>query len=358
MTDLIEPPVKGWLPLPKWTREWDEAIDLTPVNLNVLVPKAELFAKEHLGETNDQLVILWIDPNWDFCHQSGSLFVGGAGGVDGVYDTWRYGRFACGNVHRIAAMYISEDDHERESIEHAYRLIDHDGNPPPAFTMVSSEDLKSGVWRVRPEYGEEMQAYYIEYVSAMEKNRGHGLQIWPYHCIEQTVGAMVMPYVKSVAEWWGAIRGRQAEHYRKDGHRDVEFHSIFRPDVRDNRFISSCMAMVEKGQRLLSTLVLALFEGKYVVIGGEAASHCVGWSVDDLIGYILTNYPNEASVLLSRIVIFTDCTSAIVVRDENGEPIPGPSTDYRPAVEEMYARWRKHGLILTKSTVPVDDWLV
>lgn len=354
--ELIAPPVEGWMPMPKWTREWDEAIDLTPVNLNVLVPKAQQFAKDHLGVVDDLLVILWIDPQWDFCHQSGSLFVGGAGGVDGVYDTWRYGRFVCGNVHRIVAMYITEDVHERESIEHAYRLMDREGNSPPPLTMITSDDLRYGDWRVRPEYGEEMQQYYIEYVAAMEKNRGHGLFIWPYHCDEQTIGAMVMPYVKSVAEWWGAIRGKQAEHYRKDGHRDVEFHSIFRPDVRDDRFISSCMPMVEKGIALMESLIQALREGKYVVIGGEAASHCVGWSVDDLIDYILTNYADEASVLLSRIVILTDCTSAIVVRDENGVPIPGPTTDYRPAVEEMYTRWREHGLILTQSTVPVEEW--
>lgn len=357
MLELIAPTVEGWMPLPKWTREWDEAIDLTPVNLNVLVPQAQQFAKDHLGAIDDRLVCLWIDPQWDFCHQSGSLFVGGAGGVDGVYDTWRYGRFLCGNLHRVNWLITTEDTHDRESIEHGYRLMDREGNCPPAFTMITSDDLLSGVWRVRPEYGEGLQAYYIEYVTAMEKNRGHGLFIWPYHCIEQTVGAMIMPYAKSVCEWWGAVRGKQVIHYRKDEHRDVEFHSVFRPDVRDDRFIDSCRPMVAKGMLLMQTLVRALEARRYVVFGGEAASHCVGWSVDDFATFVAETHPGSSAELLSRVVVLTDCTSAIVVRDENGVPIPGPTTDYRPATEQMFNRWRELGMILTESTVPVDVWM-
>ena len=270
-----------------------------------------------------------------------------------------WGRFVCGNLHQIARIIPTGDVHELLSIEHAYRLSDAEGNCPPAFTVVTSEDLRTGRWFVRPEYGETMRRHYAEVVAGLEIRRGYGLVIWPYHCIEETGGALMMPFAKSCCEWWGAVRGegKYVEHFRKENHRDFTFHSVFRSDMPDTIALGSAGEMDRRAKALRQTLIGDLVgKGRYVAFLGEAASHCLGWSVDDFVDEELIEILTKANVPMSHLVVLTDCTAPIVVRDARGEIIPGPTTDYRPATELMFDRWRNLGMTLVDSTVPVDEW--
>ena len=354
---LLEPEVNGWMPKPYWVAYDESAIEDMgdSVDLNELVPEARAYANDHLGAVDDSIVCLWVDPQNDFCHRAGSLFVGGIDGNAGEADTWRYGSFITGNVHRIRRLITSTDEHEKESIDHGFRLMDADGNSPEPFTMVTNESLRNGEWMVRPEYGSKMQDYYLAYTEELERLRGHGIVIWPYHCIEETVGALITPFAKKCCEWWGAVRGLPVENLRKSNHRDIEFYSIFRPDVRSERFTSLAKDMVDRGDRLLASLLHEMNSGARVVFGGEAASHCVGWSVQDFIEYILEERDDYRS-LLRKIVVLTDCTSPIVVRDEEGNVIPGSTTDYRQSTYEMFDRWSSLGVVLAESMTPIDEW--
>ena len=74
-----------------------------------------------------------------------------------------------------------------------------------------------------------------------------------------------------------------------------------------------------------------------MIVAGEAKSHCVAWTVEDLLAEIRARDPR----LAERIVLLDDCTSPVVV--------PGV-VDFTDAAEAAYARFAAAGM----RRVPVD----
>jgi nicotinamidase-related amidase len=77
-----------------------------------------------------------------------------------------------------------------------------------------------------------------------------------------------------------------------------------------------------------------------VIVAGEAQSHCVAWTVEDLLVEIRTRDPR----LAERVVLLDDCTSPVVV--------PGVA-DFTDAAEAAYARFAAAGMRRLLSTAPV-----
>ena len=78
-----------------------------------------------------------------------------------------------------------------------------------------------------------------------------------------------------------------------------------------------------------------------VVVAGQARSHCVAWTVEDLLGEIRRR---DAS-LAERITLLDDCSSPVVV--------PGVA-DFTDAAEEAYTRFADAGMRRVRSTDPQD----
>ena len=74
-----------------------------------------------------------------------------------------------------------------------------------------------------------------------------------------------------------------------------------------------------------------------MIVAGEAKSHCVAWTVEDLLAEIRARDPR----LAERIVLLDDCTSPVVV--------PGV-VDFTDAAEAAYARFAAAGMRRAVST--------
>jgi nicotinamidase-related amidase len=86
-----------------------------------------------------------------------------------------------------------------------------------------------------------------------------------------------------------------------------------------------------------------------VVVAGQAASHCVKSSIDDLLGEILAQDP----ALARKVYVLVDCMSAVTVPDGRG----GFAADFTPQAEEALRRFADAGMHLVRSTEPIESWL-
>jgi nicotinamidase-related amidase len=82
-----------------------------------------------------------------------------------------------------------------------------------------------------------------------------------------------------------------------------------------------------------------------VIVAGQAKSHCVAWTIDDLFTEIQQINPN----LAKKVYLLEDCTSPVVV--------PGV-VDYTEAADAAFERFAAAGMHLVKSTEPFLSWVM
>jgi nicotinamidase-related amidase len=98
------------------------------------------------------------------------------------------------------------------------------------------------------------------------------------------------------------------------------------------------------------TVLLQLLDADRIVVAGQAASHCVRWSVDDLLARMRALDP----ALPRRVTVLRDGMSAVVGLDAEGRPIP--ELDFTAQAEDAFARWADLGVQIVESTLPMADW--
>jgi nicotinamidase-related amidase len=127
----------------------------------------------------------------------------------------------------------------------------------------------------------------------------------------------------------------------KGGNPLTENYSVLRPEVL-SRFDGSPLA--QRNTQFLQTLLAA----DAVVIAGQAASHCVKSTIDDLLGEIAT----QDVSLARKIYLMTDCMSAVTVPDGKG----GFAVDFTPQADTALQKFADAGMNLVRSTDPMTDW--
>ena len=86
-----------------------------------------------------------------------------------------------------------------------------------------------------------------------------------------------------------------------------------------------------------------LLEFDAVLIAGQAKSHCVAWSIDDLLSEIQEHDPK----LANKVYLLEDCTSPVVV--------PG-IVDFTEQADAAFQRFAEAGMHLVQSTTPMVRW--
>jgi nicotinamidase-related amidase len=117
---------------------------------------------------------------------------------------------------------------------------------------------------------------------------------------------------------------------------------VLRPEVL-MRFDGHPLA--QKNTSFIKTLLTA----DAVIIAGQAASHCVKSSIDDLLDEIGAQDP----ALARKVYILADCMSAVTVPDGQG----GFLADFTPQAEAALQRFRDACMRVVRSTDPLDSWL-
>jgi nicotinamidase-related amidase len=262
-----------------------------------------------------RVCLLAVDCQNTFCAPGFELFVPGA-----PDDTRRLCEFVYGNLDSITEIVATLDTHRTRQIFHPAWLVDEAGDNPTPYTVVSTGDVERGLWRAAdPAY----QAHLLGYVRALEARGKYRLTVWPYHAMLGGIGHALVPAFAEAAFFHDIARRSQTRFEVKGGDPLTEHYSVLGPEVG------------ERNEELVDHLVS--FDA--VVIAGQAKSHCVAWTVDDLL--------DAAPEIAGRLFLLEDCTSPVVV--------PG-AADYTSDADAAFARFASDGVGVARSTEPIDSW--
>lgn len=300
--------------------------------------------------------LLLIDLQRDFCLPEGALYVGGRSGHGAVEDTGRVATFIHRNLGVLDRIVPTFDTHTPLQIFHQSFWIDADGRPPAPFTVITEEMLADGAFRPSPgvldllpqEIAAEgmgwVKRQLLHYARSLARQGRNALIIWPDHCLIGSEGHAMPGLVHEARLFHALLRGVPTPVILKGDDPWSESYSAFGPEVPD-RWDGGRLVKPQDDAALLE-----LLRADRIVIAGQASSHCVRWSVDDLLGRMRALDP----ALPGRVAVLHDCMSAVVALDAEGRPIP--ELDFTPQAEEAFARWAELGVHIVDSATPMSDW--
>ncbi|MEG3861545.1 isochorismatase [Microcoleus sp. herbarium12] len=293
-----------------------------------------------------RICLLIIDAQNTFCIPEFELFVGGRSGSGAVGDNLRLCEFIYRNLNAITAIAPTMDTHTAMQIFHPIFWINDAGeNPIPAATLITLEDVQRGTWKVNPAVADsiaggnyaQLQKHCLHYVQKLSDNGKFPLTIWPYHSMLGGIGHALVSAVEEAIFFHSMARHSQALFEIKGGNPLTENYSVLQPEVLDgadgNPIAHKNAAFIDK-----------LLEFDAIIIAGQAKSHCVAWTIDDL----LTEIRARDSMLARKVYLLEDCTSPVVV--------PGV-VDFTEQADAAFLRFAQAGMNVVKSTESIDSWL-
>jgi nicotinamidase-related amidase len=288
--------------------------------------------------------LVLVDVQNTFCNPDFELFVSGRSGMGAVEDNIRLCRFIYQNLGRITTITSTLDTHHTFQIFHPLFLVDNEGHNPEPFTLISVEELESRRWRFNPEIAqslnispEEGQEHVHRYVKTLAERGKYEMTIWPYHAMLGGVGHALVSSIEEAVFFHSAARFSQPVYEIKGDNPLTEHYSIIGPEVLEG----------PKGeviaQRVEDKYIRMLDAYDAVIITGQAKSHCVAWTVSDLLDAI----NRHDKTLTGKVYILEDCSSPVV--------IPGV-IDYTEQAEGAFQRFAEAGMHLVQSTQPMGYW--
>ena len=298
---------------------------------------ARLHKLEPASADSTKTWLLLIDVQNTFCIPGFELYVGGRSGRGAVEDNTRLSRFIYRNLGGITHISATMDTHQTMQVFHAIFFVDKEGNHPAPYTDIHAADLKNGAWTfnpalasefgIAPDYGQQMMLHYAE---ALEKKGKYALTVWPYHAMLGGIGHALVSSIEEALFFHSIARNTQYEVEIKGDKPFTENYSVVGPEVltgpmgeplghRNRKFI-------EQLQRF-----------DKLIIAGQAKSHCVAWTVQDLLDDINAVDPS----LAKKVYLLEDCSSPVVV--------PGV-VDHTDAANMAYERFAAAGMNIIQST--------
>ncbi len=284
--------------------------------------------------------LMLVDVQNTFCLPEFELFVAGRSGRGAVEDNRRLCEFMYRNLDKITHITATMDTHQAMQVFHAIFLVNEKGEHPAPYSLITAEDIRRGAWRFNPalaahfditaDYGQER---LLHYTSALEAQGKYALTIWPYHAMLGGIGHALVSSVEE-AIFFHSIARLAQPHFEIKGDRPfTEHYSVIGPEVERG---PQGEALGEHNPKFVEMLERV----KCLIIAGQAKSHCVAWTIADLLADLSKINP----ALADKIYLLEDCTSPVVV----------PGADFTAAADEAFARFEAAGMHLVKST---DDFL-
>jgi len=308
--------------------------------------EAKIWAQQHqispAAQDTTRICLLAIDVQNTFCIPEFELFVGGRSGKGAVEDNARLCEFIYRNLGVITEIILTMDTHTATQIFHPVFWVNAAGEHPSPMTMISQTDVEQGIWSANPAAnlgqanlgygGDRLQAYALHYVRQLDAAGKYPLTIWPYHSMLGGIGHAIVSAVEEACFFHNMARNSQTRFDIKGGNPLTENYSVLKPEVLEDEKQG---AIAQKNTALIQTLLS--FDA--VLIAGQAKSHCVAWTIDDLLTEIEAIDPS----LAQKIYLLEDCASPVVVHGV---------VDFTEPADRAYQRFADAGMQVIQST----DW--
>ena len=309
--------------------------------------EAERWASQHNIQpaANDEfkICLVAVDVQNTFCIPGFELFVGGRSGTGAVDDNRRLCEFIYRNLDVITQICPTMDTHQAVQIFHSIFWINEKGEHPAPLTLISEEDVEEGRWRFNPLFCHSLgideefaQRYLKHYTRTLKEGGKYALTIWPYHAMLGSIGHALVSAVEEAIFFHSIARYSQPDFQVKGNNPLTEHYSVLGPEVLEGPdgepIAQRNTAFIEK-----------LLQFDAIIIAGQAKSHCVAWTIDDLLQDI---YVRDKK-LAEKVYLLEDCTSPVVV--------PGVM-DYTDEANAAFQRFADAGMHVVRSTEPIESW--
>jgi nicotinamidase-related amidase len=302
--------------------------------------QAREWARRHNLEpapvSSGRISLLIVDAQNTFCIPGFELFVGGRSGRGAVDDNIRLCEFIYRNLGSITDITATLDTHLSQQIFHPIFFVDAEGNHPSPYTVIQAEQLQRGEWKfnpalaprygVTPEYGQRMMIHYAE---TLRQRGKYALTIWPYHAMLGGIGHALVPAVEEAIFFHSIARLSQPKFEIKGEQPFTEHYSVIKPDVVKG----------PQGETLGShndSFIKNLQTVDALIVAGQAKSHCVAWTVSDLLDDIRETEPG----LAKKVYLLEDCSSPVVV----------PGADFTDQANAAFEHFAQAGMNVIQST--------
>ncbi len=295
--------------------------------------------------------LLVIDAQRDFCFPRGSLYVGGRSGRGALDDNARLSRFVYRNLARLSEITCTLDSHLPFQIFFASFWRDASGQALPAHRVVSAEDVRAGRAHPNPDVAPFVCAGDVSwlrrqaefYCAELERAGKYQLYLWPPHCLMGGVGHALAGVIQEARLFHAWTRQARNGVEPKGSQALTENYSVLAPEVLAS---FDGQPLGERNRALVERLLAA----DALVVAGQAASHCVKSSLEDLIDEIRARDPR----LSRKVYVLRDAMSAVAVPDP---ATPGAFLfDFTPQAEAALARAAEAGMHLVDTTTPMSAW--
>lgn len=332
-----------------------------------LLKDAEVWRKQHdlkpVTTDRTKVHLLIIDAQKDFCFPEGTLYVGGRSGTGAIDDNRRLVEFIYRNLRNITTITPTLDTHFPYQIFFPSFWVDENGQELGIHTLVVEGD-DGALWNmgldgkvihknVKPNIavteqivGRGSYVWVIDqcrhYVKELKNAGKYTLYLWPPHCILGSDGHALVGTINEAQMFHAYTRRSNTVAEVKGGNPLTENYSVLRPEVLTRA--DGKPSSAQKNTRFIKNLL----DADAVVIGGQAASHCVKSTIEDLLSEIQAQDP----ALVKKVYVLRDCMSAVAVPDSKG----GFVADFAPQAEEALRKFADAGMHVVNSTDPMEDW--
>jgi nicotinamidase/pyrazinamidase len=257
--------------------------DSTPTNNSMFVYNSGL-ARSRIHTR----AMLLIDPQNDFVETWGSLTVPGA-----LEDSKRVAEAISANLGSIDEIFVTLDTHQKFHIAHPLFWISGDGSHHPApYTQITVQEVQAGKWKATRE---EFHDWALFYVKELDKQKKFTLTIWPDHCLVGTRGHSVVDCLSKVLHEWEETNNTAVSFLMKGTNALSEHYSAFKAEV---------VRPDDPHTKLNERFIAELNRYDEIIVAGQALSHCVNFSVRDLVETLPASSRR-------KIIVLSDGCSAI-----------------------------------------------
>lgn len=255
---------------------------------NSILPAKVIKGETPFGTKLHGFALLIIDPQKDF-HEGGSLAVSGAD-----EDTKRLTAMIYKYMHKFSQINVTLDSHHKLHIGHgAFWEDPKTGESPTPFTSIHVKDVKEQKWLPRRR---ELTAFSLNYLEKLVETKVQPAHvIWPDHCLIGSSGHNVMENLNEALNMW-CVKALDTVNYVNKGTCCLsEMFSAFQGAVPVDNDSSTWYN---------DSLLNRLLQADRVLVAGQALSHCVNFSVRDL----MSRWPKER---MQDIWLMTDTCSSV-----------------------------------------------
>lgn len=243
--------------------------------------------------------LLVIDAQNDFCNPDGSLYVPGAD-----EDMERVGGLISKMGRRLHNIHCTMDQHHRMSVFHSCFWKE---KPNPIETIITHEDVMNKKYnpfhpaflnrKSMKEYLNMERDGVEEYTEKLNKFGKNPLCIWPEHCLVGHYGANIYEGILKDIDDWETKNNFSTNFISKGSNPFTEHYSALRADVPDPADPTTELNMRQINQ---------FIQTDWLLIAGEALSHCVKETVTDIV-------ENIDQKFVEKIIFLEDGSSPVPV---------------------------------------------